>query len=406
MAIKTKTSCHTFTLLNLPSEYKPSNAWVTPYGREIVNLRREFSDGGSVEAQAEYYWTDGEHIYVSHSNFQYVLEGKSWKEKVWNGYPDTLKAGWMWTDGTNVYTYLGQDSTGSTTGMRFFRLNKTTSTWEEVTFHSLPTHFYSNWLWTDGTNIYYSKGTDQLVLDKNTLTWYPKEWLGLTQFEGKYVWSDGTHIYYSEHSAKPGDVNGKQYILDEATSTWTTVTWVGVDYIWGDRLWTLDGEIYYGNQVLDKEARHWVAKSWSGASPSYYLLWTDGNNIFQQTGMDTSRKVWMLARANSSIYLSTGAAWQQIEGMRTSPLITFTITFNGNHSYAAEEGMTWETWINSQYNNGDVFVHTLSDGGKLICYNNDWLCQIHEYVRDAEIYPMVRLDDVIDPNKIYKVIVG
>jgi len=67
--------------------------------------------------------------------------------------------------------------------------------------------FYGNYIWSDGTNIYYSYYNDQYVLDKSTSTWIPKTWNGLIIFDGQYIWTGGTNIYYS--------YNGNNYILTE-----------------------------------------------------------------------------------------------------------------------------------------------------------------------------------------------
>ena len=57
-------------------------------------------------------------------------------------------------------------------------------------------------IWTDGTNIYYSNGTNQYVLDVATSTWSVKTWTGFTSFNGSQIWTDGTNIYYSGASTQ------------------------------------------------------------------------------------------------------------------------------------------------------------------------------------------------------------
>ena len=46
-------------------------------------------------------------------------------------------------------------------------------------------------------NIYYSEGQAQYYLDKDTSTWYQKSWNGFNNITGRYIWTDGTDIYYS-----------------------------------------------------------------------------------------------------------------------------------------------------------------------------------------------------------------
>ena len=55
--------------------------------------------------------------------------------------------------------------------------------------------------WTDGTNIYYSSGSNQYVLDKTTSTWSAKTWSGIDTFFGYNIWTDGDNIYYCDGSS-------------------------------------------------------------------------------------------------------------------------------------------------------------------------------------------------------------
>ena len=63
----------------------------------------------------------------------------------------------------------------------------------------------AKYIWSDGTNIYYSYGTNQYVLNGDT--WEAKTWNGLTKFYASGIWTDGTNIYYS--------YNTEQYILQK-----------------------------------------------------------------------------------------------------------------------------------------------------------------------------------------------
>ena len=86
------------------------------------------------------------------------------------------------------------------------------STWETKTFYVSPPRISGDLVWTDGTNIYYSNGSDQFVLNKSTNTWSTKSWNGVTNFRGDSIWTDGDNIYYS-------DGPGQQYVLNKSTST-------------------------------------------------------------------------------------------------------------------------------------------------------------------------------------------
>ena len=133
-------------------------------------------------------------------------------------------------------------------------------------------------VWTDGTNIYYSHGTNQQAMSASGAGFSTKTWTGLTDFDGNNVWTDGTDIYYSN------DTN--QYVLDKATSTWSSKTWNGLTSFTGNSVWTDGTDIYYSYQnnqyVLDKSTSTWSTKTWTDAPTSVYgsQIWTDGTNIF------------------------------------------------------------------------------------------------------------------------------
>ena len=65
----------------------------------------------------------------------------------------------------------------------------TAKTWNGLT------SFRAEYVWTDGTNYYYSDGSMQYILNGDT--WEPKTWNGLTNFYGHFIWTDGTSYYYS-----------------------------------------------------------------------------------------------------------------------------------------------------------------------------------------------------------------
>jgi len=191
----------------------------------------------------------------------------------------------VWTDGDNVYY-----SSGTTQ----YVLDKDTSIWHIKTWTGM-TNFHASSIWTDGENIYYSSGSTHYVLDKATSTWSVKTWTGLTSFaSNKHIWTDGENIYYSYGS--------NQYVLDKTTSTWNTKTWSGLTDFNGSEVW-MDGEnIYYSRSstqyVLDKSTSTWNAKTWTGISPSYGSdIWIDGENIYYSSGstqrvLDKTTSTW------------------------------------------------------------------------------------------------------------------
>ena len=190
---------------------------------------------------------------------------------------------YIWTDGTDIYFSYGT---------AHYVFNKQTSTWVTKTWYGL-TDFKGNYVWTDGDSIYYSNGSKQYVLDKLTSTWTPKTWSGLTSFDGSDVWTDGTDIYYSFN---------KQRVLNKQTSTWETKTWYGLTNPNGKAIWKDGDSIYYSSgskqYVLDKTTSTWTAKTWSGlTSFDGRYVWTDGNTFYisnysQQYVLDKSTSTW------------------------------------------------------------------------------------------------------------------
>ena len=57
----------------------------------------------------------------------------------------------------------------------------------------------------------------------------------------------------------------------------------------------------------------------------------------------------------------------EINGLFTPPLITFSVS---GTEYQAEEGMTWEEWVDSEYNEIGASIYRLSDGTGHIAVGN------------------------------------
>ena len=210
--------------------------------------------------------------------------GDNWSAKTWTGLTN-FKGNDIWTDGTNIYY-----SNGSTQKV----LDKSTSTWTDKNWSGL-TSFKAENIWTDGTDIYYSDLSSSYVLDKATSTWSTKVWPDLAPSYGKYVWTDGENVYYSEYYSN--------YVLNKSTSTWTEKNWLGYMELYGDNIWTDGTNIYYSNgstqKVLDKSTSTWTDKNWSGLTNfSGKYIWNDGkgNIYYSQTNnqyvLDKSTSTW------------------------------------------------------------------------------------------------------------------
>ena len=151
--------------------------------------------------------------------------------------------------------------------------------WTRINFNG--TSAKGDGIWTDGDNIYYSQNQYQYVLDKQTSTWKPKVWKGLTIFSSNYIWTDGDNIYYSYVSMP---YRNESYVLNKQTSTWEVKEWEGItENYTGKDIWT-DGEnIYLGqNFVLNKEESRWYVKEFGNTIQQFdgYNIWSDGYNIY------------------------------------------------------------------------------------------------------------------------------
>ena len=165
------------------------------------------------------------------------------------------------------------------------------------------TSFRASGIWTDGQNIYYSNGSEQYVLNKETSTWAVKAWNGLTSFKGEYVWTDGQNIYYSNAS--------EQYVLNKETSTWTVKT--GLTNFYGEYVWTDGQNTYYSaglkQYVLNKETLTWLEKTWNGdlniSDPDY--IWTDGESYYYSYNSDQYK-------LDVSLFVGNSVAWADYIG--------------------------------------------------------------------------------------------
>lgn len=324
-------------------------------------------------------WTDGTYIYVSTGSKQWVLDGNTWKAKTWNWKTDDsattaaeiLGAECIWADGENIYLSMGNYSTPYDKQWVF---NKELDQWEIKTWNGVENP-NPGYIWTDGTNIYYSDTTNNYVLNKETSTWETKTWNGLsTTLRANAIWTDGTNIYFS--------MSNSHYILDVETSAWLPTSWGGTT--------SLIGSFY-------------VSSSMRGWDRNYF--WTDGVNLYNSS----SGKNAILLPTTAKIYqrVSNGSSneWVEVSEIQDSPLpievsnevemnallktaevgtvykytgsttdvyekgalyiveinlIQFTID---GAEYQAEDGMTWDQWVDSAHNTGKFKRIDVDDNG-------------------------------------------
>ena len=194
---------------------------------------------------------------------------------------------------------------------------------------------YGYYVWRDGANTYYSKGTDQYVL-KNGV-WEEKAWNGLNSFDGDDIWTDGTNIYYSDYS--------KQYVLNG--DTWMPKTWTGISEGFdGSDIWNYNGNTYVSTM---SSSRKLVDGVWSRCDvelasrityPTY--VWTDGTNTYY-------------SYYTTQYIIKNG----KLEAMRWEGMTNFNrgsmgIWTNGKNIYYTSDGMHYvlrgNTWVEKELN--------------------------------------------------------
>lgn len=159
-------------------------------------------------------------------------------------------------------------------------------------------------VWNGSEDVYYSNGSQQYVLNKDTRTWEEKIWYGLEGyiFDGSHVWTDSENFYFTASYLTGDDwhqVNAN-FILNEETSTWSPINMgeLSIHSIANFR-WT-DGENFYvSNQdeqyIFNKESKVWIPKVWYGLEKfSNTGIWTDGKNVYYEDSyvLNKSNSTW------------------------------------------------------------------------------------------------------------------
>ena len=202
-----------------------------------------------------------------------------WKPKTWNGLtnPDVRC---IWSDGDNIYYSKGLEQ---------YVLNVSTSTWKPKTWNGLDEahlgYFNGYYTWYDGENIYltayFDSGFETFSLNKETSTWELKININITF--SVYFWTDGVDIYYSNGNS--------QYVLDKTTFTLKPKTWNGLTNPKATNIWSDGVDIYYSygseQYVLNVSTSTWKPKTWNGLTSFYGgNIWSDGVDIYYSSGSE------------------------------------------------------------------------------------------------------------------------
>lgn len=189
-------------------------------------------------------WSDGNNLYYSKDEYQYVLDETTpiptWRRKYWNKSFLSINPGGhnVWSDGTNLY-YSGASYN------RQYKL--VGGDWVQTSFNI---DVYGEDVWSDGVNTYHSHNYDTHKLVNG-------QWVKVSELAisyGKFVWSDGENIYHSDSSETYKLVNGHWEQVSE---------WDGLVLL-GDCIFTDGTNIYHSRSssknrryVLNKETGIW-----------------------------------------------------------------------------------------------------------------------------------------------------
>ena len=224
-------------------------------------------------------WCDGTQYRYSYYNTQYILCDNVWLEQTYQTQSSTgtrFGGNTVWTDGFNYYCQVNYNSGGWA-----FTANNIIDGYMLKSKQWNISIDYTNLIWTDGVNTYYSNaimgGAKGNYVLRNG-TWEVKTWNGLTSFNGNSVWTDGVNTYYSSGS--------KHYVLNE--DTWEPKVWNNVpSSLSAENVWTDGINTYYsyGSTQLVLKGNTWEPKIWNGlTSFEGRDIWTDGTNYYYSNG--------------------------------------------------------------------------------------------------------------------------
>lgn len=196
---------------------------------------------------------------------------------------------------------------------------------------------------------------------------------------------DGVYESYSNHNVNSGvatmyiDIEGctdfKLYIRSYAESNYDYVMVSQPDQ-------TITGSTSYSNTTLVKA--HTRGSQNSGTSISSYLP-------VEFTGMTTDpHRITIVYRKDGSVNSGTDRGYVLIpkqQSLAQTNIITFTII---GTMYRAEKGMTWEEWVNSEYNIGNRFY--INSDNKVNERNTGY---DYIYYHDGKNYNGVNKTDII-----------
>ncbi len=266
---------------------------------------------------------------------------------------------YLWTDGDDLY-YSNQyvDLIFNPTELSFEPITITVDIDNVKANGSRITNFNGN------TYLYYN--SNRYAFDKATKT-FKKTTINYSYSSGEYksyFWNEGNHIYYSRGTT--------QLEYDKTSGIWSEKVWNGLTSFNGWNVWTDGTNIYYSagssqQYILDKTTSTWVAKTWSGYSGfSGVDIWTDGENYYYSNGtthyeLDLELGVWFpitwsgltgfngyyIWSIDDDIYFSSGTTHYVLDKATSTWSVK---TWSGLTSFSAPN--IWTDGTNVYYSNG------------------------------------------------------
>ena len=286
-----------------------------------------YTDGEAGEYFKVQYYAEGSYLYsklyILNSTITetYHVSGKTFLGWSLTEGGEIISSDYKVVQDINLYAILEENSI----------LTWTTMNWKGLSsFNALN-------IWNDGTNVYYSSGTEQYILDKNNQTWLEMTWNGINSVSGQNVWTDGKD-YYLYNSVN-------FYKLNVETHTWSIIgiNWDFADSFQAIRVWTDGTNTYYSfgllQLVLNKDTLTWEEMIWNGLSNIYgNSIWSDGTNIYSSSGteqyiLNTETNTWEEMIWNGLTSFSATSIWSDGSNYYCS---------NGSETYVLEkETNTW-----------------------------------------------------------------
>lgn len=257
--------------------------------------------------------------------------------------------------------------------------------WVPVTWES-PGNIL--WMWTDGSNLYFSRDSSQYKYNKLTSTWESVSW-NVDNLDGSQIWNDGSDVYYLYYSSS-GIGTRNSYKLNKSTNTWESITFLPgtIDDIFGGSVVVINGTSYHlganANYKLNKSTLTWEQfYTWNNVNFVTHSVWTDGEKYYA-TGLPS------ITSSSSTTYELVGDEWVSKTWNGLNPRYGTCIWTDGHNVYYSHESDQYildkstSTWIPITWTGLTNFdgSYTILFDGIVYFYNNG--SNVYELLRDVK----------------------